>query len=134
MAFDLRRRRAPRTLIGLTPLIDVVFILLVFFMLASRFNDWRAIGLDVPAGTGGGGESTAVEIRLSADGDVTIGGEPTAWAGLPGRLALLAGARDPQPRAVVRAEPGVSFQRAVDAMHAAGEAGFGVVTLGRGTR
>jgi len=37
------RRRAA---ISLTPLIDVVFILLVFFMLASSFLDWRAISLD----------------------------------------------------------------------------------------
>ncbi len=39
------RRRA---LISLTPLIDVVFILLVFFMLPSSFLDWRAIDLDPP--------------------------------------------------------------------------------------
>ena len=38
-----------RRLISLTPLIDVVFILLIFFMLASSFLDWRAIGLDAPA-------------------------------------------------------------------------------------
>lgn len=36
----------PRQLISLTPLIDVVFILLVFFMLASSFLDWRSISLD----------------------------------------------------------------------------------------
>jgi len=35
-----------RSAISLTPLIDVVFILLVFFMLASSFLDWRAISLD----------------------------------------------------------------------------------------
>ena len=33
---------APRP-ISLTPLIDVVFILLIFFMLASSFLDWRAV-------------------------------------------------------------------------------------------
>jgi biopolymer transport protein ExbD len=32
--------------ISLTPLIDVVFILLIFFMLASTFLDWRSISLD----------------------------------------------------------------------------------------
>ncbi len=37
------RRRA---IISLTPLIDVVFILLVFFMLASSFLDWHSIVLD----------------------------------------------------------------------------------------
>ncbi|OOC09384.1 ExbD/TolR family protein, partial [Thioalkalivibrio halophilus] len=35
-----------RNLISLTPLIDVVFILLVFFMLASSFLDWRAVELE----------------------------------------------------------------------------------------
>ena len=36
------RRRA---LISLTPLIDMVFILMVFFMLASSFQTWRAIAV-----------------------------------------------------------------------------------------
>ena len=40
------RRRA---VISLTPLVDVVFILLVFFMLASSFLDWRYVTMDTPA-------------------------------------------------------------------------------------
>ncbi|MEM9623286.1 MAG: biopolymer transporter ExbD [Pseudomonadota bacterium] len=39
-------QKRPRNIISLTPLIDVVFILLIFFMLASSFMDWRAIPLD----------------------------------------------------------------------------------------
>ena len=35
-----------KNIISLTPLIDVVFILLVFFMLASSFMDWQTINLD----------------------------------------------------------------------------------------
>lgn len=38
LVFKARRRS-----IGLTALIDVVFILLMFFMLTSSFNRWRAI-------------------------------------------------------------------------------------------
>jgi biopolymer transport protein ExbD len=41
-----KRRKA---VISLTPLIDVVFILLVFFMLASSFMDWQSISLDTAA-------------------------------------------------------------------------------------
>ena len=40
------RRKA---VISLTPLIDVVFILLVFFMLVSSFMDWRSLSLDSSA-------------------------------------------------------------------------------------
>ncbi len=45
LAHQLPRRRRALTL---TPLIDVVFILLVFFMLAARPNDWQALSV-VPA-------------------------------------------------------------------------------------
>ena len=36
-----------RSLVNLTPLIDVVFILLIFFMLASNFSQWHQIQLSV---------------------------------------------------------------------------------------
>ncbi|MBO8087018.1 MAG: biopolymer transporter ExbD, partial [Marichromatium sp.] len=45
MRLDLARR-VRRNPISLTPLIDVVFILLLFFMLASHFDQWRALALD----------------------------------------------------------------------------------------
>ena len=44
----------PRRRVSLTPLIDVVFLLLVFFMLSSSFMHWRQV--DLQAGT----ESAAV--------------------------------------------------------------------------
>jgi len=40
---NAQSRRKP--IISLTPLIDVVFILLVFFMLASSFLEWRSIAI-----------------------------------------------------------------------------------------
>lgn len=39
------RQPRPKLVLSLTPLIDVVFILLIFFMLASQFVDWRQIEL-----------------------------------------------------------------------------------------
>lgn len=47
MHIDTGSHNPPR--ISLTPLIDVVFILLVFFMLATRFGDWRDLSLNVTA-------------------------------------------------------------------------------------
>ncbi len=45
--FQFAEKSAKRkNIISLTPLIDVVFILLVFFMLASSFADWRSVALD----------------------------------------------------------------------------------------
>ena len=47
MQLDITPRRA-RT-ISLTPLIDVVFILLLFFMLSTQFTEQQAITFKVPA-------------------------------------------------------------------------------------
>ena len=52
--FDVPLKLAAKTgrrkaVISLTPLIDVVFILLVFFMLASSFMDWQSLSLDTSA-------------------------------------------------------------------------------------
>lgn len=49
-ALKSKRRRIP---ISLTPLIDVVFILLVFFMLASSFEKHRSIEMIPPKETKG---------------------------------------------------------------------------------
>lgn len=129
MGFELGRRRGPRTLIGLTPLIDVVFILLIFFMLASNFRDWRAIGLDTPGRGGGRGDGTTVVLLLAADGRTVLDGEAVGTEELGRRLVALA-ARDEPPPVVVRAEPGVALQRAVDALTAARGSGLARVTLG----
>jgi biopolymer transport protein ExbD len=46
---EISTPQAKRSLISLTPLIDVVFILLIFFMLASSFLEWQYIQLSVAA-------------------------------------------------------------------------------------
>ena len=51
MKIDLPARR-PRRRINLTPMIDVVLMLLVFFMMVSRFGGTQGIGLTVAAGQG----------------------------------------------------------------------------------
>jgi biopolymer transport protein ExbD len=40
---------AKRRVISLTPLIDVVFILLLFFMLSSGFTHWRQLDITAPS-------------------------------------------------------------------------------------
>ncbi len=66
------RRSRP---IGLTSLIDVVFILLLFFMLTTQFAQWRAVPLRL-AEAGGGAASAAqgpLHLYLLADGGLYLG-------------------------------------------------------------
>lgn len=63
-----------RRAISLTPLIDVVFILLLFFMLSTQFSQQQAMQLSVPseAGAASADEKITLKLRLSADGDIIV--------------------------------------------------------------
>ena len=105
-----------RNLISLTPLIDVVFILLVFFMLASSFLNWRSITLDSPKQTGRSASlEQALLIEVRADGL---------------RRAVAALAKKPDRPVLVRPDDGIAVQevvQVVDALAAAGVANLSLI-------
>lgn len=119
-----------RARISLTPLIDVVFILLVFFMLASSFVDWRAFDLSV----GGSGASAApdegmrLHIQVRADGSWRLNGEPIAQGDLQARVRERL-SRDPEPSIQLEPQAGVPLQAAIDALDALTAAGAEHVSL-----
>lgn len=121
----LHRTPARRAIVTLTPLIDVVFILLVFFMLASSYLDWRTIDLGAPVATGAGGGGAAVLVEIRAN-DVRLSGESLDIESVATRIVELA-SRRPGLEVLVRPEPGVTLQRTVhviDALDAAGVSGL----------
>jgi len=75
---DQQARR--KTIISLTPLIDVVFILLVFFMLASSFMDWRTLSLDTRAARAPAAASEATPFVVQIRGEtLALNGTPSRW-------------------------------------------------------
>ncbi len=124
------RRRA---LITLTPLIDVVFILLVFFMLASSFLDWRAIELDAPASaTAGGGMEGAVLVEI-LPGALRVSGQVVSIESLA-RAVSERIERVPTGRVLVRPAAGVPLQDAVDVLDRLSLAGINGISLVRTAR
>lgn len=101
-----RRRRHP----SLTPMIDVVFLLLVFFMLAARFGNDRALPLPL-AGSGAGyqGPPRLVEILPEA---VLLNGRAIGLDALPGALAALMAT--PGDAIVLQGRDGADLQRVID--------------------
>jgi biopolymer transport protein ExbD len=75
------RRRAG---FNLTPLIDVVFQLLIFFMLTTTFAHTQMLTVSTPAETDGGlpQDANVVEIWLMADGSTRVAEEPVAPSNL----------------------------------------------------
>ena len=111
-----------RQLISLTPLIDVVFILLVFFMLASSFLDWRSIELNAPGASSAGSPlEGALLVEIRRDG-LRLSGEGLTHETLIRRIEDLL-ARDPSRRVLVKPSAGVVMQDTVtvlDSLTAAG--------------
>jgi biopolymer transport protein ExbD len=102
-----RPRRRP----NLTPMIDVVFLLVVFFMLAARFGAEGTLDLALAAPQGGAVWQGPPRLVTVAPGGVALNGVAIEAAALPAALgALMAGPDDP---VVLRAAEGVDLQRLV---------------------
>jgi biopolymer transport protein ExbD len=114
------RRR--RRLIDLTPLIDVVFILLLFFMLASRFHQWRALTVSASGTPGDRDAVPAVLVRVHGDGSLDLNTEAIPSPALTARLRL-ALTREPGLAVQIESADEVPLQTLVtvlDQVHAAG--------------
>ena len=75
----MRRVSAARREVGIeiTPLIDVVFLLLIFFMVSSSFVQKQVISVTLPeSGTAVASVSDTVEISLDATGMYFVAGRP----------------------------------------------------------
>jgi len=82
--------RPTRRPLGLTPLIDVVFLLVIFFMLASRFGDEGKLVLDVVASASAPSPVAVASRRIDIDarGAMRLQGEVIVAAELKRSLAL----------------------------------------------
>ncbi len=120
-----------RSLISLTPLIDVVFILLVFFMLASSFLDWRSVRLDPPAKTGAGvALSGSMLVDIRPDGLLRLSGEVLSLDSIARRLGEVV-RRKPDQVVIVRPADGISLQRTIDVLDRLSGAGVTQLSLNR---
>lgn len=107
--FAFAPRRAARRP-SLTPMIDVVFLLLVFFMLAARFG----VDVTLPLSTAGSVAPYEGPPRLVVidPAGLSLNGISVTLEQLPERLATLMQARD--QAVLVQPRSGVDLQRMID--------------------
>lgn len=74
---NFRQLRRPEVSINLTPLIDVVFLLLIFFMVSTSFSELTQLVVDLPEAEGAPA-STNITLLLVVDveGNMTLDGAP----------------------------------------------------------
>ena len=126
----LRRREARRARIEIVPMIDVVFFLLVFFMMSSLATAvYRGMPVNLP--TAASGQLTRDDnaaITLARDGRTYLNREPTTLEALGDRLRALLSA-NPGLVVMINADGEVLHHRVVEVVDAARAAGVARVAI-----
>ena len=115
---------APMSEINVTPMVDVMLVLLVIFILTAPLMT-SAIRLDLPSSEGGeaGATPQAVSLVVNAQGDLFLNDRPITPEVLRLRLAEAA-KRNPNTELELRADQSVPYGRVVEAMGLAQKAGL----------
>jgi len=129
MAGGSMRRRGMITEINVTPLVDIMLVLLIIFMLTAHLIARQAIEIELPhASQSSAPPPTTLAIALKADGAMFLNDRPVTADAL--RAALKdAVARDPKVQAIVAGDKRVSHGRVVwvlDTVKSAGITQFAI--------
>lgn len=106
------RRRGRRPTINITSLIDVMFLLLIFFMVSSTFREQIGIDITLPAAATATEQQPAQHvITVRADGAILFGPNQTVTSPEQLRQALQELlAADPETVLLLRADEAAAFQ------------------------
>lgn len=97
----------PLSAMNITPLIDVLLVLLVMMILTIPMMTHK-VPVDLP-GPGKVGPAVSHQVDLDAAGRLAWDGAPIANAALPARLAAML--RDPNARLEIRADAAARYER-----------------------
>ncbi len=129
MQFEGRRRSSQVP--NLTPLIDIVFLLLVFFMLTSHFVQEQALNIDLPVADSGEvvTEDNQLEVVLDAEGRFLISDHFVEPDNLESVLAQQLGEREEDHLVRIRGDRDAPLGLAVTVLDAASKAGASGVDI-----
>jgi len=125
----LQKRGHHEASVELTPLIDVVFLLLIFFMVSTTFIRETQLKIDLPEAAGElqEVEDDLIEITIDRLGDYAVNDRLLVnndLRTLVRALEDLLEERPPISRVIVTADANASHQSVVRAMDAAGKVGL----------
>jgi biopolymer transport protein ExbD len=126
----LRSRAPRRARIEIIPMIDVVFFLLVFFMMASlAMTIYQGLPVNLPeAASGQRNAAETASITLSRDGGSFLNSEPISVAMLGTRIRPLL-AKNRELGVIINADREVTHARVVDVLDELRQTGVGKIAI-----
>jgi len=126
----LRKQRREPFLVDITPLVDVVFLMLIFFMVSTSFNVSNTLKLELPASHATQQNKKAEEVAISIDkkGQIYIQEEPVEDGDVRRRILNISKG-DPNMRVVLRADGDAKHKRIVYVLDTLRELGMGKIGI-----
>jgi biopolymer transport protein TolR len=124
---ERRGRRTPMAEINVTPMVDVMLVLLIIFMVTAPLLV-AGVQVDVPETKAEALDQAQEPVALSIDanGAIFLGDDPVSSADLPARLAQIAAGSDEQggPRVFLRADRSLDYGLVMQVMGELNRAGL----------
>ncbi|WP_086934656.1 ExbD/TolR family protein [Agarilytica rhodophyticola] len=114
--------------INLTPLIDVVFLLLIFFMVSTTFTKESHLQIDLPEATGEASPQRPEQLNVvvDAEGGYSVNGKKLINSQLDTLRRALSDASGGETKIpfVITGDAASSYQSIISVMDTAGQMGF----------
>ncbi|MBC8286334.1 MAG: biopolymer transporter ExbD [Nitrospinae bacterium] len=113
-----RREEEDSFALDMTPMIDVVFLLIIFFMVSTVFVDFsRKMDINLPTSKSSVlDESTkTLEVEMSKDKKIFLSGKPLTLLGLETTLAKME-LKGKKPSAIIRADKSLPYGDVIQVM------------------
>jgi biopolymer transport protein ExbD len=133
---NFKRQSREQVEVNLTPLIDIVFLLLIFFMVSTTFTKEQHLNIDLPEASAEASEQPpeSLDILITAAGEYSVNGQGLVnnqLDTLKRALTTSLNGRETAP-VVLTADAKTPHEAVVRAMDAAGQ--LGLVNLSITTR
>ncbi len=131
---NFKRRSRDEVGVDLTPLIDVVFLLLIFFMVSTTFIRETQLKIDLPEASGElqEVEPDTIEITVDRRGDYAVNERLLVNNEMDTLLRALRevlAEREPSARVIITADANAAHANVVRAMDAAGRVGLSRISI-----
>jgi biopolymer transport protein TolR len=115
--------------INVTPLVDIVLVLLIIFIVTAKMVVAPSVPLDLPQASHGEEVQTIFSVVIAKSGALMIDGEPLADSALHERVVAALN-KDKELRAVIQADGDVPHRRVIDVLDRLKSAGLTKVAFG----
>ena len=115
--------------INVTPLVDVVLVLLIIFMVTARLIHSQGLPMDLPQASKGDAIQTIFSVELSVDGKTVVDSQFVQSDDAITELAAKGRTKNPDLRAVIRADKKVEHGRVIHVLDLLKRAGISKIAF-----